>query len=144
MKSCTTPAQVLKNVWKKTPHPSFNIVPSPVKVLEGWCRISDRRPSWPNCLKDPPPILNQGVRGLTASATPVQDFGQQQYSGRCVFFVGGPPELVPQTTQTILGNPMGWLFASLPTVSTLSKQYRNTRGQKHNSSDRLIISAPSM
>ena len=43
------------------------------------------------------------------------------------FFVGGPPELVqpvPQTTQTILGNRMGWLFALLPTVSTLSKQYK--------------------
>ena len=143
MKSCTTPAQVLKNVWKKTPHPSFNIVPSPVKVLEGWCRISDRRPSWHSCLKDPSPILNQGVGGLTASATPVQDFGRQQYSCRCVFS-RQPPKLVTQTTLTVLGNRLGWLFASLPTVSTLSKQYRNTRGQKHNPSDWLIISAPSM
>ena len=67
-----------------------------------WCRISDRRPSWPNCLKDSPPILIQGVGGLTASATPVQDFGQQQYSDRCVF-VRGPPELVPQTTQRVKG-----------------------------------------
>ena len=117
MKSCTTPAQVLKNVWKKTPHPSFNIVPSPVKVLEGWCRISDRRPSWHSCLKDPSPILNQGVGGLTTSATPVQDFGRQQYSGRCVFS-RQPPKLVTQTTLTVLGNRLGWLFASLPTVST--------------------------
>ena len=107
----------LKSVWKKTPHPSFNIVPSPVKVLEGWCRISDRRPSWHSCFKDPSPILNQGVGRLTASATPVQDFKRQQYPRRCVFS-RQPPKLVTQTTLTVLGNRLGWLFASLPTVST--------------------------
>ena len=39
---------------------------------------------------------------------------------------------------------MGWLLASLPTVSTLSQQYKNTRGQKRNPSDQLIISDPSV
>ena len=38
---------------------------------------------------------------------------------------------------------MGWLFVSLPTVSTLSKQYQNTRGHKRKPSDWLVISAHS-
>ena len=39
------------------------------------------------------------------------------YSGRCVFS-WQPHKLVPQTTLTVLGDRLGWLFASLPTVST--------------------------
>ena len=102
MKSCTAPAQVLKNVWKKTPHPSFNIVPSPVKFLEGRCRISDRRPSWQNYLTDPPPILNPGAGGLTASAVPVQDFRRQQYSRGCVFLSAARPNRYPKLLKQCL------------------------------------------
>ena len=78
--------------------------------------------------KSPPANIKSGGGGVNGERCTGAGFPTTTVLPRMCFFVGGPPEQVPQTTQTMLGNRMGWLFASLPTVSAPSKQYKSKRG----------------